>query len=225
MKGWAPVYFIVLLLNIAGRILESPMIDYVTKPLLMPILLWIFWQWNKGEWDKAQKWTAAALAFSCIGDIVLMFQASGDLYFAGGLFAFLLAHLFYIYAFLVSNNKRRGALKAQPAFILPFALFQGMFLYLSWPKLAELKIPVLLYTTVISGMTLAAINRMGNVASSSFFTVLFGALLFLISDSLIGMNKFVFPLPMAGALIMLFYGTGQFLIAKGMSDPDNQQQG
>jgi len=129
----------------------------------------------------------------------------------------LIAHLLFIYAFFLSNNGKLGALRKNPAFFLPLIIFQVMFLYLSWPGMAELKVPVIFYSCAIIGMILFAINRMGAVSFTSFFTLLFGALLFLISDSIIGLNKFVFPIAYAGATIMLFYGTGQYLIAKGMS--------
>ena len=45
--------------------------------------------------------------------------------------------------------------------------------------------------------------------------VLMGAISFVVSDGILAINKFAQPLPMAGFLIMLTYGVGQFLIVTG----------
>lgn len=215
------LYFLILAINIVGRAMQSPIIDYISKPLLMPLLMplliFIFWKFCGQRFNKSQKFTALALLFSWFGDLFLMFHSKGELFFIGGLSAFLIAHLLFVYAFFLSNNGKTGALKKSPVFFIPLIIFQIMFLFLSWPGLADLKTAVIFYSCAISGMTLFAINRMGAVSSGSFFTVLFGALLFLVSDSIIGLNKFVFAIPYAGAIIMLFYGSGQYLISKGMS--------
>jgi uncharacterized membrane protein YhhN len=49
----------------------------------------------------------------------------------------------------------------------------------------------------------------------------FGALLFLLSDSLIAENKFNSPVPNARIIIMVTYIGGQFLIVKGVRDTLN----
>jgi uncharacterized membrane protein YhhN len=61
-----------------------------------------------------------------------------------------------------------------------------------------MKIPVLIYAAVLTGMVLVALFRFGKTSSSSFALVFGGAILFMISDSLIAINKFLEPLPMAG---------------------------
>jgi uncharacterized membrane protein YhhN len=79
-----------------------------------------------------------------------------------------------------------------------------------------MQIPVTIYGIVITGMVISAVSRFGKVNDSSYLLVFLGALLFLISDSLIAFNRFKQPFPAAGLSIMITYIFGQFLIIAGM---------
>ena len=59
--------------------------------------------------------------------------------------------------------------------------------------LGDMKLPVTIYTVVILSMLLAAINREKKVNRQSFLLVLAGAILFILSDSLIAINRFEQP--------------------------------
>ena len=65
-------------------------------------------------------------------------------------------------------------------------------------------------------MMLSAINRFGGVAQNSFRWVFFGALFFLISDSILAVNKFADPVTNAGFWIMSTYALAQYLIVRGV---------
>ena len=92
----------------------------------------------------------------------------------------------------------------------------GVFiLWLLWEGLGDMMMPVTAYCGVILTMLLAAINRRGKVNAQSFQLVLFGAMLFVISDSMIAINKFHQPFELARVTIMTSYITAQYLIAIG----------
>ena len=42
-----------------------------------------------------------------------------------------------------------------------------------------------------------------------------GTFLFVISDSILAINRFVFPIPLGGVFVMLAYAIGQLLIMEG----------
>ena len=86
---------------------------------------------------------------------------------------------------------------------------------LLYNDLGAMRIPVILYAVVILSMLGAAINRLGKVNKSSYYLVLAGAILFLISDSAIAINKFTYKFEFSSIVIMLTYVTGQFLIITG----------
>jgi len=64
-------------------------------------------------------------------------------------------------------------------------------------------------------MLLSALNRYGKVNGLSYILVVIGAMLFVISDSLIAVNKFHMKINFAGVMIMITYVTAQYLIVLG----------
>jgi uncharacterized membrane protein YhhN len=64
-------------------------------------------------------------------------------------------------------------------------------------------------------MVLSAMNNFGKVPKKAFLNSFLGALLFMVSDSIIAINTFVFPVAFAGVFIMILYISGQYFIAKG----------
>ncbi|MFM8914325.1 MAG: lysoplasmalogenase family protein, partial [Flammeovirgaceae bacterium] len=66
------------------------------------------------------------------------------------------------------------------------------------------------------GLSITALFRYGRTTSKSFTYVMMGALLFMTSDSLLAINKFLNPLPLSGISIMLTYCLAQYLIVEGI---------
>ena len=190
------------------------------KVLLMPILYGLLWVTASGTpaiSSKLFKWTSFALFFSWMGDILLIFQGSNAIYFLLGLSAFLIAHISYIAVFRVSRNPEPG-MKFK-SWLLPISLLSIYLVFLFagiGPGLHEYTVPVILYTAAISGMLLSAFSRSGGTVRQSFVLVLTGATLFILSDSMIAINKFWMPIADAGAWIMLTYGSAQYLIIRGL---------
>ncbi|MCD8528923.1 MAG: lysoplasmalogenase [Chitinophagales bacterium] len=201
----------------------SHLFIWLLKPLLMPLLMLWYYLQTKAE-HTFDKILLVSLFFSWWGDNFLMpgiFKT--DINFLLGLASFLIAHLLYIYAFTITPQQNPRILRSKPYLVLLLVpLVVGLLYYLTIQNtdaFNEMKIPVMVYATVIMFMVLAAINCFGNVPAESFKWVLIGAVMFMISDSLIALNKFS-PLfenvkwfPRFG--IMTLYAVGQFLIAKG----------
>jgi uncharacterized membrane protein YhhN len=64
-------------------------------------------------------------------------------------------------------------------------------------------------------MLTGAINRLEKVNRASYYLVLTGAILFVISDSAIAVNKFSHHFESSGIVIMSAYIIAQFLIITG----------
>ena len=64
-------------------------------------------------------------------------------------------------------------------------------------------------------MAIMAVNRKGRVNTLSFNLVIYGSILFVISDSILAYNKFVFPISYSGLAIMSTYMAAQYLITVG----------
>lgn len=189
-----------------------------TKPLLMPVLATWFLQQSRQMPGTFRNFIIAALLCSTAGDVLLMFAhgEGGALYFLLGLSAFLLAHLFYIVSFFRLLKGKTGFLKANPFYFLPFLLYLAVLLFVLYPGIPDgMKVPVILYGCVISGMALSVMNLRGRIPASAWSSLLAGAVLFVLSDSLIALNKFAFSLGSAAVLIMITYVIGQYLLVRG----------
>lgn len=176
----------------------------VAKTALMPILAFFAYLHKPKE-----KVLYLALLFSWTGDISLMFN--GEIYFILGLSSFLLAHLFYVLLFT-----RAFKFKLLPSLVL-LAVTLCYFIFLSPHITKELYYPVLAYCIVITTMGLAAISR----PNTSYYTILIGALLFIISDSFIALNMFYTKLTYPALYIMSTYGLAQYLIVSGWFKRDS----
>jgi len=65
-------------------------------------------------------------------------------------------------------------------------------------------------------MSAMALNRYKAVSFKSFYIVFSGSLLFVISDTLIALDKFLMPIPNDRIFVMSTYIVAQFLIMKGI---------
>lgn len=186
---------------------------FVTKPLILISLIFYFkWKGNTIP-QKTYTYIKWGLWFSLFGDVSLLFNGS-TIYFSLGLAFFLTAHIFYSLGFLERNKKNFSSF-----LLLTLCFFgtYGIVLYLKLlPFLGSLSIPVFVYILAILTMGVLAINRFKMVTSKSFSYVAIGAILFMISDSLLAINKFITPIHYSHLLVMGTYGIAQFCIVKGI---------
>ena len=209
----AILFWLLVLAELAGTTLNIQWVHYTVKPLLMPALLLLLTQSSINAPGK--KMIGAGLVFSWFGDVFLLFEGSDPLYFICGLASFLLTHICYIVYFLSRRGKTVSGLSKNPIIILlVIAYGAGLFIFL-FPHLASLKIPVLIYAVVICTMLLCSVNIYPKVNAPSNKLYLAGALLFVLSDSLLAINKFYHPVWFGHTLIMLTYCLAQYAIVSG----------
>jgi uncharacterized membrane protein YhhN len=161
---------------------------------------------NTGATGKFDALLLAALVFSLAGDVFLMLPGN---FFIPGLASFLVAHLFYI-ALL-----RQGQAWFPNKTALGGVLAAGAVMYaVVLPGLTDpvLQGAVAAYVCVISLMVSQAIGRATTLGQAPARWVALGAGIFMVSDSLIAINRFVAPLPLAPFWILLTYYAAQMLI-------------
>ncbi len=167
---------------------------FATKPI--PVLILMLWLAGMPA-ATYRRWILTGLAFSMLGDLALAWPS--DLFIIG-LAAFFCAHLAYLRAYLDDTRQT-----APGALLIALACGSSLFGMLAWNGLGELLIPIAAYALVISAMLWRALACGGLAA--------FGAASFVLSDSLIGVDRFVSPFSAAPYLIILFYWFGQWAIA------------
>ncbi len=204
-------YGLAAVVNLASHITAFPDLEFYSKPLLMPLLLSYVYYCSKGNVTIKTLLLAAALIFSWGGDLALMY---GDSYFLLGVGSFFVAQILYITLFGKASYQK---IKFSFARSLPFWIYGIAFFYYILPGTGSLQIPVTIYGLSLLTMAYYARMRQGLTSQKSFQYVITGALLFLISDSLIAVDKFVIvDIPFARFLIMLTYITAQYLIVEGI---------
>jgi uncharacterized membrane protein YhhN len=149
-----------------------------------------------------------ALLFCAAADISLEIEAGK--YFVIGLGLFLVAHI----VFIITFSRDLKAQKSQIPVIIMLIVYAKMMAFVLTPWLKEMVIPVYVYLTAITLMGIFAALR----GSQNDFT-LYGAIAFIVSDSILAINKFMMPVPAADYLIMITYYLSLFLITFGYLKP------
>ena len=115
---WLIGFFAVATINLIAVLAGQQTLIWISKPLMMPLLA--LWLWNTTPASRLRNGWLIGLAFSTLGDILLMFP--GSLNFLLGLSAFLLAHVSYIWAIRTGLPQERGFLRQQ-RYYAPAILF------------------------------------------------------------------------------------------------------
>jgi len=150
-----------------------------------------------------------ALLFSAAGDVALALEAGK--YFIVGLGLFLIAQIVYVVTF----SRDFKAQKSRIPIIVGLAIYALIMAFILTPSLGEMAVPVYFYLVVITAMGIFAALR-----ASKTRLVLYGALSFIASDSILAINKFLVPVPAADYLVMITYYLAQFLIVYGFVKND-----
>ena len=180
-------------------------------------LLWAEWRGNKaaravfkiscsvgflglalalGPETPFARWVFAGLALSAVGDVLLLSEEKRR--FLAGLAAFLAAHLAYVGAFA-----RAGVPSPWTAVALVAAAL--LVLRWLWPRLGDMRLPVVAYCAVISLMLWFALGV-------DRPEVRLGAVFFYLSDLFVARNRFVRDDVHNRLIGLPLYYAGQYLI-------------
>src|ERR1043165_3677287 len=212
-KVWIIIYLAVLAVDLFAVYSGNGFVRYVSKPLLMPLLIIFFLISTVNLSSFLKRWIVLALVFSWLGDVLLMFESTNNNFFIFGLVAFLIAHFFYILFYeMVLRSENLG--KNYWLFI-PVLFYYVALIYLLSPHLGEMKLPVRFYGVVISYMLIQALQTARINNKRAAVLMIAGAILFISSDSMLAINKFYKSFEYAGIAIMTTYGIAQLLITIG----------
>lgn len=154
-------------------------------------------------------WLLAALVGSLAGDVFLMLEG----FFIPGLLAFLLAHLAY------TARLRQDApwLASRRALLGVAAVGLGVYALLWTGGLPPaLRLPVAGYVGAIGLMAAQAFGRAAVLRDTPAWLVAAGAVCFMVSDTLLAINRFVMPLPASALWVLGSYYAAQGLLVMGL---------
>jgi len=206
------IYSLISALNLLSAVIEQPMLRTLTKPLLMPmLLLYVFLQTHILIRNKL----IFILVFAWLGDMFLLIPGNLPLYFQLGLGSFLIMQIAYIRLF--SSQSSAGYFNASQWFslpIIPILIYVvGFLAFLLTLIPVALYVPVGLYALALGTMLYAAYLRK---MDSSYYFIFIGAILFVISDSLLALAKFYFSFSGNSIYVMFTYIMAQLLLILGL---------
>lgn len=195
-----------LLYLAASRMDDAYWLRLVAKPIpVLMMALWVSGLRVKGRYQLA---IVIGLLLSALGDILLEFSEAT---FLLGLAAFLSGHVAYIVAFLQDTRKLHPFYGAAA---YAYGFFAAVFL-MATGDVGGMLGPVYLYILVITTMLWRAACRLDAPSATRFsaWAGLAGAILFVISDSILAFRLFGTPIQLGGAAVMVTYWLGQSGIA------------
>ena len=206
LKIFTTLYFTISIIEIIFGTYHYQIGVLFTKPLIMISIMLFYLIQTQNKRNLQDKLMFIAFFFSLLGDTFLMF--SGEKYFMFGLASILITHLLYIFVF---SRNWLNANKLARFLLILFSIL--MLIILKNNIINPLLIPIIIYMFTITIMAIFAAERKTN--PESYQLVLLGAILFVLSDSLIAINEFVNPIPFSTILIMGTYIFAQYFICIG----------
>ncbi len=191
-------------------------LEYIAKPAVMiSLFLWLFTStWVNG----ALLWFGLGLILSLAGDVLLMLSL--ERFFLFGLVAFLLAHLAYVIGFNIPLPEFSiwGIVFAIMVSLGGTRVIRRIVDALPSRGQARMRMPIIVYSTVISIMLLSAMIKLMDITwnANAALLVSGGAFLFYISDIILAWNKFVAPIQYGRIYNIAAYHLGQIMLIAGV---------
>ncbi|AEC02546.1 lysoplasmalogenase [Parasphaerochaeta coccoides] len=208
-------YIIASIVNVWGRHKRDDLNNYLSKPLLMPLLA-IGYALVAGS---HMSWIIiAALVLCAIGDVFLMLpekKADKPVLFPLGMLAFMSGHLCY-FSWYVMYTRSAGFTGAWATGIFAFLAGIAVIVIILKKLNAGKFLPLfVLYTVIIMLNVAGAIGTWGTGSISGTVLCTVGAFLFVFSDAMIAFD--VLGKPMGGPdVVMITYTIAQLMLVVGI---------
>ena len=194
-------------LHLVSLLIKNGILRVITKCALMPFLLGMYFFGAQNVFWPI----VAALVLGCAGDVFLL-KIESLTRFRCGLASFLLGHLAYIIAFIhFAQPFNLNALAV--SFVAAIAF--GITMYKIVHPNREMKLPVVVYETVITAMAILAFQVFLQKGFPLGTFIFGGSLLFLVSDSFLARFTFGTKPKYGDFWVMLTYILAQFCIVWG----------
>ena len=190
---------------------ETSAIRYFSKPAIVGslIVLVLRQSFHTGRLKNA---ILFALTFSLVGDLLLLFSGKAEIYFIMGLLSFLLAHAWYIIALVPRGYFHRARF---PVSILLIVIYSFVIYWYIADGLGDNQPYVGAYIGILVLLSVVAFFRQSFVSKRSYQWVLAGALLFMLSDSILAVDTFKIDIAYSGLAVMITYALAQWFLVNG----------
>lgn len=182
--------------------------EWVLKPLVLALLIVAAWSLGAPE-TTAGRWLLVALGLSLAGDVALL--SDSDPRFIVGLASFLAAHLAFVVAFAHLGIPRAGLGFVGLALVVALVAVVGRRVVPAARAEGGL---------VLAGAVAAYMGVIGVMVVTAWATghllVALGATVFMVSDAVLALDRFVRARRFGPVTVMVTYHLGQVLIVLGV---------
>jgi uncharacterized membrane protein YhhN len=192
---------------------------HVTKPLLMPTLAASLTQSFGSNHPTLKRSTVVAHAFSWGGDVALL--GGGERSFLTGVGSFFAGHVAYIGGFTSARETVLATPRTGPKIAAASWLaLAPIMATAAGRKDPRFQAPIAAYSAVLASMFAASTRLDHSIPAATRRKIVAGTSLFLLSDSLLGLQKFLLdqPVPALESSVMATYTAGQLLISDGVAE-------
>jgi len=212
------IFFIVVIIELFGEFKENSKIIYMSKPLLMPLLIlfYIFGVVEAASIVQVDWLIVIALIGGMGGDIFLMLKDE-DKWFLPGMGSFLINQIFYIIYFFLSITDYAAFNLWGLLLIIPALLILVFTVPRFISKTENMKIPVIIYMAAILLMHISALLRIADLRllGLPFILIYIGSLSFIFSDASLAVDKWAGEFKNSRVIIISTYILAQFYIVLG----------
>lgn len=209
------VFLLILFAHCCFIFFELDNYRFYSKLLLIPILLSLFLINFKGSKGKFYFLPIIALMGSFAGDLLLAFDGAD--FFLWGMLGFMVTHICNSIYFYSMHSLHLRKSKIALLALLFLSITCSIVIFIIKDNAGAFLIPIIVYMILIAFMAILASNLADsssyNHASIQFFIP--GAILFIMSDGLLAINKFNLQDPTLDIFVMITYGLAQLFLVMG----------
>lgn len=212
------IYFLSALLSITFLQNDLKVGFYIFNLGTLPILIiGLILKFKKNN-HSLMPLMIVAIFFSFIGDILMLPDIEINLFKTIGICTFIAAQTFYGLLYIKSSKLGINKSNPKPFQMWPELLVTVILSGFAWHILSftnDLFIPSLFYSFFGIGAFVFAVSRRFFVTPKSFYIVFFGALLFIISASITGIDIYS-KNPFRHSISILIYTLAHYLVSYGI---------
>lgn len=217
------VFWVILFIHCLFHVLHLPFVG-ISKLLLIPsLLVYLFTRRKEEVLVGINFFYLVAILFAFIGDMLLVII--NDLLFLPGMISYIV-NLFFLCIFFLQLQKIYLRQLMRPLLVVLVLSVIGYFVYgFLGEKLKQFQLPVLIYMVFVAITAAFAMNTTQHPKLHKkgwYFFI--GILVFILSNTILVLNRFHFLYHNLYVAVMLTYGLAQYLLARGVAlvSKDNQ---
>ena len=211
------IFWILLLLHCAFHFFHLPFVA-ISKLLLIPsLMMYLFTRRKEDALTGINIFYLVAMLFGFIGDMLLVII--NDLLFLPGMIAYMI-NLVFLSIFFLQLQPLSVKNAGKPLLVVGLLVIVGyVFLHFMGTHLREFQVPILCYMFFVTIAAAMAINTTSHPQLNKTGWLFFaGAIIFIVSNTILALNRFYLLWHNLYIAVMLTYGIAQYLFARGVAE-------